>query len=410
MWEGRLHHAVADLLGSVADEPGWSRALERYAASFGADLLGGAFLATGLDQLASWGAAFAARPDVGHWLQAPSSDGAPALLAMGVTPEAARLYAAQYRFQDPLWQAADVERTRAGEASWVVTDAPVQQTGSFRRTALYHEFLRPFEIGTRLFAGSRSSRHPAGRLFMSIYRQGKEQNFSRAEIGRFAAEFQAVQHAAYLHREMTALRTRTRGLETLMEALPLGVVFLDTAGRLLHANARARILAAQPGNPTLRELLRQPGLVNASDAALRALFAQALQGRGGCLELPGGLLLVTLALRELNGLGLGHHAPGIACVVMERSLDSREAVALASQAYDLSRSESALLLALMRGQSPQEFADTRGVRISTVRTQLSALLEKTRTPRQQELIALVARLMLLSSAQAAGDPPLPPAR
>ena len=80
-----MHHALGDLLGSVADEAHFGDALERYAASFRADLLGGAFLASGLDQLAQWGAEFAAHPEVDWWLQSPSSEGAPALLAMGAT-------------------------------------------------------------------------------------------------------------------------------------------------------------------------------------------------------------------------------------------------------------------------------------------------------------------------------------
>ena len=84
---------------------------------------------------------------------------------------------------------------------------------------------------------------------------------------------------------------------------------------------------------------------------------------------------------------------------MERGLDSGAAVALARQAWRLSPSEAELLLALMRGQTPQDFADARGSRISTVRTHMRALLAKTRTRRQQDLVALVARLMLLTPAQ-----------
>jgi DNA-binding CsgD family transcriptional regulator len=84
---------------------------------------------------------------------------------------------------------------------------------------------------------------------------------------------------------------------------------------------------------------------------------------------------------------------------MPRSLCSESAVALARQAYRLSPAEADLLLALMRGQTPQDFADARGVRITTVRTQMRALLLKTRTLRQQDLVALVARLVLLTPAQ-----------
>lgn len=400
-----LHPAFCDLLASVSDGTRFGDTLARYAASFRADLLGGAFLASDLDQLAQWGAEFAAHPEVDYWLQSPSSDGAPALLAMGVTPEAAQRYATHFRLQDPLWDDAMAQRARTGPSgTWVATDAPVHATRGFRRSEIYSDFLREYGIGTRMFGGSQGASHPVGNLFMSVYRQGDDEGFTPEEVARFRAEFGGVQRAAFLHREMVALRARTQGLESLMEQMPMGLLFFDTAGRLLHANARARLLSARPESVALRTLLRSPVLASTADAALRALFQQSLQGRSGCVELPGtegGLLLVTLPLSDLAALGLSHRAPGVAWVVLERSLCSEAAVALARQAYRLSPSEADLLLALMRGQTPQDFADARGSRISTVRTQMSALLAKTRTQRQQDLVALVARLMLLAPGNVA---------
>jgi DNA-binding CsgD family transcriptional regulator/PAS domain-containing protein len=397
-----LHPALGDLLASVAQQERFSDSLARYAGSFGADLLGGAFLAEGLDQLVQWGSEFAAHPEVDYWLQSPSSEGAPALLAMGVTPEAAQRYAAHYRLNDPLWGDAMARRAALGlrQGVWVASDAPAQATRGFRHSEIYNDFLREYRIGTRLFGGSQGVARPVGNLFMSIFRHGDDEGFARADVERFTAEFATVQHAAYLHREMVALRARTRGIEALMEQMPMGLLFFDTAGRLLHANARVRALWAAAGQGgMLQQLQRGPLLASTADPALRALFVQSLQGRTGCLELDGGLLLVALSIGDLAALGVARPAPGVAWVVMPRSLCSESAVALARQAYRLSPAEADLLLALMRGQTPQDFADARGVRITTVRTQMRALLLKTRTLRQQELVALVARLVLLTPAQ-----------
>jgi len=396
-----LHPALCDLLASVAQQERFSESLARYAGSFGADLLGGAFLAEGLDQLAQWGSEFAAHPEVDYWLQSPSTEGAPALLAMGVTPEAAQRYATHYRLNDPLWGDAMARRASLGlrQGVWVATDAPVQAQRGFRHSEIYNDFLREYRIGTRMFGGSQGAVRPVGNLFMSIFRDGGDEGFTREEIARFEHEFVVVRQAAYLHREMVALRARTQGLEALMEQLPMGLLFFDTAGRLLHANARARTLSERPQSATLRALLRVPLLASTADAALRALFQQSLQAQCGCVELPGGLLLVTLPVGDLAALGVHQRSPGVAWAVLERSLGAEAAVALARQAYRLSPAEADLLLALMRGQTPQDFADARGSRITTVRTQMSALLAKTRTQRQQDLVALVARLMLLAPGQ-----------
>lgn len=394
-----MHPALDELLASVAQQERFSESLTRYAGSFRADLLGGAFLAEGLDQLAQWGAEFAARPEVDWWLQSPSSEGAPALLAMGVTPEAAQRYATHYRLRDPLWDDAMARRARLGlrQGVWVATDAPAQAAHGFRRSEIYGDFLHAHGIGARMFGGSQGAPRPAGNLFMSIFRQGDDEGFTAAEVARFGAEFNAVQSVAYLHREVVALRARTRGMEALMERMPVGMLFFDTAGRLLHANARARALqAGTRQGALLRGLQRAPVLASNADPALRALFLRSLRGESGCLELAGGLLLVTLSVGDMGALGAAHHAPGVAWVVLPRSQGCEPAVALARQAYRLSPAEAELLLALMRGHTPQDFAEARGVRITTVRTQLRALLLKTRTVRQQDLVALVARLMVLA--------------
>ncbi len=183
-----------------------------------------------------------------------------------------------------------------------------------------------------------------------------------------------------------------------MERLPMGLMFFDTAGRLLHANTRVHSLAGLGVHRALRALLRGGLLLSAGsgDVRLQALFRQCLAGQSGCAELPGGLLLVALSVGDLAALGLPHGAPGVAWAVMERSLCSEGAVALARAVWRLSPSESELLLALMRGQTPQDFADARGSRISTVRTHMRALLAKTGTPRHQDLVALVVRLVLLA--------------
>ncbi|MGB3067487.1 MAG: helix-turn-helix transcriptional regulator [Ottowia sp.] len=400
-----MHPALTDLLRAVADDTRWGEALHGYAVSLGADEIGWFVLASGPEQLAQRGAEFATHPDPAYWLQSPSAEGGPALVGQGVTAEVTQRYAEHFRAQDPLWDAAMEGYAQAGPGGIsVVTDPPRQARQRFRHAAFYEDFLRPHGIGTRMFGGARSARHPVGDLFASVYRLRDDDGFTREQVQRFQAEFGAVQQAAFLHREMLALRTRTQGLEGLMERLSMGMLFFDSGGRLLHANARARALAERREHRSLRRLLA--GLPQ-MDASLRVLFAQSLRGDSGCIELPGGLLLVALALGDLAALGLGHPASGVAWVLMERTLDAAAAAALVRQAFRLSPAETALLLALLRGQTPQDFADARGVRIRTVRTQMSTLLLKTRTQRQQDLVALGARLMLLAPGDVprAGAPP-----
>lgn len=393
-----MHPALNELLAAVSDHARWRRALDRYAASFGAELQGAAFLSGGLEHLAQWGDEFAAHPEADYWLQSPSNDGRPALLAAGLGFETVQSYMGEMRLDDPLWLGAAATCPQPGMASWAVADASQRHVRGQRCTAIYNDLLRPREISARLLGGSHHAPHPVGHLNMVLCRRGSGEPLGSGDVARLCAEFSSVQQTAWLHREMTALRARTRGLEALMERMPMGLLFFDTAGRLMHANARARALIAQPHNHVLRSLQRGPVLHSTADGGLRALFRRSLLGHSGCMELPGALVLVTLSVNDVAALGLGGGGSGVAWVLMERSLDCAAAVAMASQAYRLSPAEAALLQALMEGRTPQDFADARGSRISTVRTQLSALLAKTNTQRQQDLVALVARLMVLAPA------------
>jgi DNA-binding CsgD family transcriptional regulator len=57
--------------------------------------------------------------------------------------------------------------------------------------------------------------------------------------------------------------------------------------------------------------------------------------------------------------------------------------------FGLSAAEARVLPLLLRGASPAQMAGALGVKVSTVRSQLSAIFAKTGTVRQQDLIRLL---------------------
>jgi len=56
------------------------------------------------------------------------------------------------------------------------------------------------------------------------------------------------------------------------------------------------------------------------------------------------------------------------------------------QAFGLSAAESAVAEALVSGKAPDEYAASAGVSLATVRSQLRAIYEKTRTRSQAEAV------------------------
>jgi DNA-binding CsgD family transcriptional regulator len=63
--------------------------------------------------------------------------------------------------------------------------------------------------------------------------------------------------------------------------------------------------------------------------------------------------------------------------------------------FGLTPAEARVGVELTRGLSPEEIAQTHGVAISTVRSQLRSLFQKTRTTRQTELVSTIASLPML---------------
>ena len=65
------------------------------------------------------------------------------------------------------------------------------------------------------------------------------------------------------------------------------------------------------------------------------------------------------------------------------------------QLFRLSTAETAIAAALVSGADIEHIAEMRNAKITTVRTQIAAMLLKTRTRRQGELIALFSRVCSL---------------
>jgi len=70
------------------------------------------------------------------------------------------------------------------------------------------------------------------------------------------------------------------------------------------------------------------------------------------------------------------------------------------QVFGLTRGEARLANQLLCGLSLPEIAETDGLSVATVRSYTKAVLAKTRTHRQAQLVGLLARLAMISETDA----------
>lgn len=171
------------------------------------------------------------------------------------------------------------------------------------------------------------------------------------------------------------------------DALDEGLALHDKPGRQIFANTALYRLAE-----TADGLQRAPGgAVLPSDPGALRLLQRALAAAAAGTPME-------LAVPRRSGaapyLVRCTPVPGRSGWTVLRVADSGARRAPSASflrgAFGLTQAEAMLAVGLCRGASLAEFAAERGISIHTARTQLRALLGKTRTERQADLVGLLS--------------------
>lgn len=196
---------------------------------------------------------------------------------------------------------------------------------------------------------------------------------------------------------MSDARLDALALADVLDEVDSGVLVCTAAGRVVLANDAGR-----------RELLRGRPLAVDDDgwllvpesgeqvlaqcrAALRA--AVGLQRRQ-LLALDSGEHRLMVAVTPLGQQG----RPWALMLLGRRKPAPELAIELLGKLCDLTHSERSVLVALVSGERVFALARRRGVKIATVRTQISALRAKLGAQRMEDLVRLAAGLPQVSGA------------
>ena len=215
----------------------------------------------------------------------------------------------------------------------------------------------------------------------------------------YAAILPHLRRAVELTVRLSDAELVRRRVAAAADAHPDRLVIVDERRRILFANAAAEhILARGDG------LCRRRGLLDAQDPVHGRILARLVQDAALCKDLRGGCIrigcsngalplavIVTPLPEDLRGAANPGAAAALVSVIDLAARPAPLAPHL-TKLFDLSKAEIALALALFEGKRPEDIALERGVRISTIRSQLRSILAKTGTHRQSELMRLLARL------------------
>ena len=255
----------------------------------------------------------------------------------------------------------------------------------------YNDFV--VKAGVDDILGVRLADHPSQTAILGIHYETRRAS-AVARGAQLKELFEVLSKAARLQYELEGLRWKSSlGLHAL-DRLAAGVIVTDARGRLIEMNRAAETILRRGDALSIREH-RLCARRADEDTKLAQLIAAAAAreigsvGAGRTLIGRGaGRMGYTLTVAPLRGDLTIDGRPLAMVIVTDPDAQSVSASDLAD-CFGLSPAESRLALALMTGKKLADIAVVFGVRITTLRTQLSSILRKTGVKRQIDLLRVL---------------------
>lgn len=262
-------------------------------------------------------------------------------------------------------------------------------SSSFLETPYYHECFRRFGDDTvRALGGVVCT--DTGYLSLAVHSGLGAKRFDASHLRLIEEHIPHVFRMLDFRARFEVAQEKGDLLQRALDQMPNAVLALDSNLRVRAANHRGGSALSQGqglklvgGRVTTTNPTRQDRLARAVRSA-----ATWSGGRGDAILLP--RLNGRPALRVLVSPMTGPHAVAVVIIEDPDDQDPGLAATLASL-YGLTTSEAELAALLANGLSPEEAAEARDVRLSTVRTQIKRLLDKTEATRLLDLVRLLSR-------------------
>lgn len=260
----------------------------------------------------------------------------------------------------------------------------------FRTTTFYNELYRPFGDDTARCMGV-VMRRTVGFMSVGLHRAYRQPRFEAREGAVLTRLLPHLRRLSAVRARLERSETGASMLAAALDEIPGGLLITDGDGRLRHANAQAdALLKARRGLAILG------GRIIPSDPRLSDRFAEALRSAasraGPCgdairLRQAGDALAVRLLIAPLTG-----DRPGVLILIDVPDGGEIDMARNLARLYGLTASETELSMLLNAGLSPAQAAENRGVRLSTVRSQILSTLHKTEARSLGDLLRILGRL------------------
>ncbi len=309
-------------------------------------------------------------------------------LAPRLDPSHLRLYPEYWASRDIFWQ-----RGAHHPVGAVYMPETFMSRAEHCRTDIFNEWYKPQGVETMmranlLISGPVSTVVTAGRRYC-------DGDFGTAEMRLFAAFIPHLQRAVQLR--LTGLDGPTTSSAEMLNLVRQGVLLVDRGARVIFANSAAeRMLRAGGGLVLGHDGLRAE--TPAETRLLRQTIANCAQPRDELGGAGGRLRLSRERQAPLTALVTPHRARLTWIdIVRPRAIlfvtDPDETAVVRRERlrrdFGLTRAEAEFTREILKGDGLSATADRLGISLTTARTHLAHVFDKTGTSRQAELVRLI---------------------
>jgi DNA-binding CsgD family transcriptional regulator len=262
-------------------------------------------------------------------------------------------------------------------------------------TEFYNDFCRPQGVFRPMTTWMVLA--PGAMAKVGVQQQGTNNLLGPEDKPKLEGLVPHLTRALQLRRRLAAAERKSETGYAALDALAFGAMVCNAEGACVFVNEMAEMLARSGtglslgghGKPVTAAMSKE-------GTQLRRLIRDAaMGGAGGTMQLSNGEGAVSLLLlvshlpnrfREGEGRGLA--------LVALRSVQDAPAFseALLAAMFKLSPAQAALAWKLSAGSSLEEAAMERGVKITTARSQLSDIFNKTGAENQRDLLRIIGQI------------------
>lgn len=278
------------------------------------------------------------------------------------------------------------------QANYLFNDARHFDAAFVARDPFYQEFSR--SVGTRHTLDMTLDRSDGSERFLAVMRAPSQGPYDRRAERIFRQAADHFLRVLKLKEKIDGAQHGGALVGAALDSLRIAAIVVSAGGRVVLSNR-----AAEDACGAGEELQLRNGKLTTRSAKfaprLKAAIHEALQPRGtaSVLHLPraaGGDRIAWIApLPAERNLA---DAPGALVLIGELAERGAAGAEGLAALYGLTAAEAALAVAVGNGASLREAAAKRGVKLSTVRSQMLSVLQKTGARRQADLARMLASL------------------